>query len=75
MIKRLKTVSVIIALLNCGLSLAGDKALTNTWSSPHVAFRCTDMNVDHWLLGCYEPASQFLDCQFCRQFYLSLNGI
>jgi len=45
MIKRLKTVSVIIALLNCGLSLAGDKALTNTWSSPHVVYRCTDMKI------------------------------
>ncbi len=53
-------VSAIICLA-CGVAGAGDKGLTNTWASPNVALRCTDLNDVKWTEGFW--AERFDVCQ------------
>jgi len=61
MTRAIKVISLIMLSLTCGSSVAGDKALTNTWSSPHVSFRCTDINDVHWTTGFW--AERFATCK------------
>jgi len=61
MIRAIKIVSLSIISLACGSGFAGDKALTNTWSSPHVTFRCTGINDVHWTTGFW--ADRFATCE------------
>jgi DUF1680 family protein len=51
MIRTIKMISLILMGFAYASGMAGDKALTNTWSSPHVTFRCTDINDVHWTAG------------------------
>ena len=61
MTRTIKIITLILLGLACGSSVAGDKALTNTWSSPHVTFRCTDINDVHWTTGFW--AERFATCK------------
>lgn len=47
--------------LACAAARAGDKGLTNTWASPHVRLRCTDINDVHWTNGLW--AERFETCR------------
>lgn len=51
MTRAIKMTSLIMLSLACGSSIAGDKALTNTWSSPHALLRSTDINDVQWTQG------------------------
>ena len=53
-------VLVVIVALSCDTSQAGEKGLTNTWASPHVSLRCTDINDVHWTNGLW--AERFEVC-------------
>ena len=61
MTRTIQMISCIMLSLACGSSVAGDRALTNTWSSPHVSFRCTDINDVHWTTGFW--AERFATCK------------
>jgi uncharacterized protein len=58
-----RTLFVMIGIiwLACGVADAGDKGLINTWASPHVALRCTDINDVRWTEGFW--AERFDVCQ------------
>ncbi len=58
----MKTKLILTVLLSLWITTcyAGDKALTNTWSSKHVTFRCTDIDDVHWTEGFW--ADRFKDC-------------
>ncbi len=47
----LKYLLIVTTCLACTAASGGDRGLTNTWSSPHVQLRCTDINDVHWTSG------------------------
>jgi DUF1680 family protein len=49
----------------CGAACGGDRALTNTWASPHVQLRCTDIDAVRWTDGFW--AERF---ELCHQTML-----
>ncbi|MCF7973309.1 MAG: glycoside hydrolase family 127 protein [Phycisphaerae bacterium] len=59
--RTIKVTPLLLLCLICGSSIAGDRALTNTWSSPYVTFRCTDINDVHWTTGFW--ADRFATCE------------
>ena len=46
--------------LTSGIVHSGEKALTNTWNSPHVVLRCTNVNDVQWIRGFW--AERFTVC-------------
>lgn len=51
---------VLLLCLTSDIVYSGQKALTNTWNSPHVALRCTDINDLQWTRGFW--AKRFTVC-------------
>ncbi|MBN1362711.1 MAG: glycoside hydrolase family 127 protein [Sedimentisphaerales bacterium] len=47
----LKHILIATVCLAGRAALAGDRGLTNTWASPHVQLRCTDIDDVHWTEG------------------------
>ncbi len=44
-------IAIVTVCLACCAASGGDRGLTNTWTSPHVQLRCTDIDDVHWTGG------------------------
>ncbi|MBN1509178.1 MAG: glycoside hydrolase family 127 protein [Sedimentisphaerales bacterium] len=44
-------IPIVIVCLTCSAASGADRGLVNTWASPHVQLRCTDIDDVHWTDG------------------------